>query len=234
MTIDQKKKTEPFPECLPNHRELSQSEYLRLMLKKRATFYYNGKKITGTEALQVIERQPVNIFTPEENNGKSKVYLTFETLEEFTNGLQKGASREQMKEYNALAKKYNAMSRENMKVKIKEVERMKYIYGLMSDKQKADAEPFPEFPIPPEMPTFRSPPEVRELPAPPSPPTPPAPVDHIIEMAKKGATFYYEGKKVSSDRAIELIKSDEDLNIQTTKTNSKNPQVRISKSPFRN
>ena len=147
--------------------------------------------------------------------------------------LQKGASREQMKEYNALAKKYNEMSRENMRVKIKEVERMKYIYGLMSDKQKADAEPFPEFPIPPEMPTFRSPPEVRDVsPPPPPPPTPPSPLDHVIEMAKKGGTFYYEGKEISSDRAIELIKSNEDLNIETTKSDSKNPQVKISKKPI--
>lgn len=192
--------------------------------------------------------------------------------------LQKSASREQMKEYNALAKKYNEMPRNNMHILGKEVERMKYIFGIMSDKQKADAEPFPEFPeppVPPEptvvekfhsviatspgtdetnqvrnvpppptspmveelnsvAPEFASPPqapieEVREIPP---PPTPPSPLDHVIEMAKKGATFYYEGKKISSDKAIELLKKNKNLNIETTKTNSKNPQVKISKAPI--
>lgn len=164
--------------------------------------------------------------------------------------IQKAASREQMKEYNVLAKKYNEMSRENMRVKMKEVARMKYIYGLMSDKQRADAEPFPDFPeSPPHLetamveelssvaPEFVSPPhapidEIKEVPPPPFPPTPVSPLDHAIEMAKKGATFYYEGKEVSSDRAIELLKTNESLNIESTKNNSKNPQVRISKDPI--
>ena len=57
---------------------------------------------------------------------------------------------------------------------------------------------FPKFPIPPEMPTFRSPPEVQEMSNTPNhhqtPPSPPSPLDHVIEMAKKGATFYYEGE----------------------------------------
>ena len=50
------------------------------------------------------------------------------------------------------------------------------------------------------------------------------PLDHVIEMAKKGATFYYEGKEVSSDWAIELLKNNKSLNIETTKSNSKNPK----------
>jgi hypothetical protein len=187
---------------------------------------YNGqpieKRIIPLKELRLLER----IYKKMSVSQKEQAQPFPECLPK---NLQKGASREQMKEYNALAKKYNEMSRENMRVKIKEVERMKYIYGLMSDKQKADAEPFPDFPVPPEPPTFRSPPEVREIPPPPTPPTPPSPVDHIIEMAKKGATFFYEGKKVSSDKAIELLKTNENLNIETTKTNSKNPQVKITK-----
>ena len=67
---------------------------------------------------------------------------------------------------------------------------------------------------------------------PPPPPAPEEPVDHIITMAKKGATFYYEGKKINSDRAIELRKKNKNLNIQTTLSSSQNPQVRISKKPI--
>ena len=69
--------------------------------------------------------------------------------------IQKSASREQMAEYNTLAKKYNTMSKEEFIVKKYDVERLKFIYGLMSDKQKADAEPFPKFPP--------APPKVREV-----------------------------------------------------------------------
>ena len=234
--------------------------------------------------------------------------------------IQKGASREQMAKYNSLAKKYNEMDSDNMRILMKDVEQLKYIYSIISDKQKADAEPFPDFPEPPPAPkainnsktplpppppmdtiftynrlskriqtvtrnretnivylkelyskmnasqkskvispikiikakTPKSPevpiytsskntiiqvegPDSPEkmVPTPPLPPKPLKPLDHIIAMAKKGATFYYEGKEISSDKAIELIKKNKSLNISTTKSNSKNPQVRISKKPIK-
>ncbi len=79
---------------------------------------------------------------------------------------QEGASRAQMKEYNTLARKYNAMTKETFYIKGKEVERMKYLYSLMSDKQRQDAEPFPDFPEPP------------------APPMPPAPLN-AMEVEKQ-------------------------------------------------
>ena len=71
--------------------------------------------------------------------------------------IQDGASRKLMKEYTQLAKKYNNMPRNNMKIQGEDIERLEYIYSLMSEKQKADAEPFPDFP---------------PVPDPPPPPTP--------------------------------------------------------------
>lgn len=50
-------------------------------------------------------------------------------------------------EYNALAKKYN--SNPETIFKKEEVERLKYIYSLMSEKQKETAESFPNIPPPP-------------------------------------------------------------------------------------
>lgn len=67
----------------------------------------------------------------------------------------------------------------------------------------------------------------------PPPPPPPNPLDHIIEMAKKGATFYYDGNQISSDKAIEIMQKNKGLNIQTTRSGSKNPQVKISKKPIK-
>ncbi|MDT0620937.1 M56 family metallopeptidase [Croceitalea vernalis] len=222
------------------------------------------KRVIPLEDLKILE----SIYRKMSSEQKENAQAFPECL---SKNIQKGASREQMKEYNALAKKYNEMSRDNMRIYVKDVERLEYIYGLMSDKQKADAEPFPDFPKPPpapETPIYLSnkntiiavqepaspslntikgkatsipqPPspkvikgQASTIPAPPPPPIPPSPLDHIIDMAKKGASFYFEGKKISSDKAIELIKKNKSLNISTTKSNSKNPQVRISKEAIK-
>ncbi len=175
---------------------------------------------------------------------------------------QDGASRDQMAAYNALAKKYNEMDSNRMRILKSDVERLEFIYSLMSDKQKADAEPFPDFPEPPPAPqasnSINSPiapksprvltGRVSNVPPPPNvnhpktitgrvskvpaPPQPMDPLDHVVNMAKKGAIFYYEGKEISSDKAIKLIKNNKNFNISTTKSNSKKPKVKISKEPI--
>ena len=57
-------------------------------------------------------------------------------------------------------------------------------------------------------------------------------MDHIIDMAKKNAVFYLEGKKVSSDRAIEALKNNRSLNVRTKNVNTKQPEVYITKKPI--
>ncbi|WP_250433205.1 M56 family metallopeptidase [Hanstruepera flava] len=67
----------------------------------------------------------------------------------------------------------------------------------------------------------------------PLPPKPPkSPLDHVIEMAKKNATFYLEGKEISSDKAIEILKVNKSMNISTKNSSSKNPKVYLSKEPI--
>jgi len=200
-----------------------------------------------TGAHRILFRDMERMQTLRNRMSKKQRQNTTTVYTPMTKLAQTSATREQMKEYNALAKKYNAMSRDQFYVQVKEVERLKYIYSLMTEKQKADAEPFPQFPVPPTPPTFRSPPEVRVMPptpptgvtdsldskmVPPPPPAPVSPLDHVVAMAKKGATFYYQGKKISSDKAIELLKTSKNLHIETTETNSKNPKVKISKKPI--
>ncbi len=70
---------------------------------------------------------------------------------------QEKATPEMVAEYNALAKKYNAMDKNNFRVRGSELERMHYIYDIMTQEQRKNVEPFPEIPEPP---------------APPQPPTP--------------------------------------------------------------
>ncbi len=70
------------------------------------------------------------------------------------------------------------------------------------------------------------------IPKPPTPPTPVSPLDHVIAMAKKDAQFFYEGEEISSDRAINLMKTNKDLNIDSRTTKGKRPVVKISTSPI--
>lgn len=56
---------------------------------------------------------------------------------------------EMVKEYNVLAKSYHAQTPEKMVVKVKEVRRMKHIYGHMTSEQRKTAVPFPKIPPPP-------------------------------------------------------------------------------------
>lgn len=247
---------------------------------------------------------------------------------------QKGASKAQIAEYNKLAKHINSQSKDNPIIKIKDLERLKYLYDLMTEEQRKSAEPFPDFSkLPPPPPpanvsnekkikyekarlnyertrlsqevkkqeSYKQKQTVEEerklalsqrqailkereallgneenktkesvIPPPPPPvpanatpeqkekyqkvseeyykkykvengkvgdryPEPPTPpksaLDHIIKMAKKNAAFYYEGKKISSDKAINLLKTDSELSISTKNSDSKNPIVYITTNP---
>ena len=176
---------------------------------------------------------------------------------------QSSASREEMKEYNALAKKYNEMDRNHMYIQKQEVMRLKEIYGKMSKKQREDAEPFPNFPPPPPAPDAPEPPKNvsdteyasnqienivttqdpydvvgntaninNTLPAPPPPPEPKSPMEHIKEMAAKGATFMHNGKEISAKEAIKVLENNKNINIDSRGSDSGKPIVKLSTSPI--
>ena len=336
--------------------------------------YVDRNDITGMTPLDSKNAQYA-IYTIPVDNGVRPLKNSIDSPK--NNHLtQKGASPKQIEEYNSLAKKYNTMlSKSNsVQIKIKDVERLEYIYSLMSEKQKAAAESFPDFPKPPpppeapkkpkniadidydadqiktiiknqdpyddmntiaaltykngrnssfrasnipktpssryiagnnyigkieydiskkELETIKMPtglvqpktpktPNEREeaakkieriikeqdpydavganiklsgTPAEPvvpiylsnknimietnelissiKSPSPKQPLEHIIDMAEQGAEFYYEGKKISSDQAIELVKENKNLDISTIKNDSKNTEVKISKAPVK-
>ena len=60
---------------------------------------------------------------------------------------------------------------------------------------------------------------LKKEPKPPAPPKPKSPLDTVIEMAKKGATFYYNNEKITSDKAIKLLKENKNLNISSSTNN---------------
>jgi hypothetical protein len=198
---------------------------------------------------------------------------------------QEGATIKQIKEYNALAKKYNRQLSDEKEIRIlkSDVERLEHLHGLMSHEQKENAEPFPEFPEPPHPPKAPESPQaikgqksevppappappsplrheevavsnvvddmianqdpydnlniIQPIPSsmknyidpPPVPPTPISPLDHVIEMAKQGALFYYGKKKITSDEAIDLLKRNSNLSMDVSKKNNNPPVVKISR-----
>ncbi len=68
---------------------------------------------------------------------------------------QEGATKKQVGEYNGLAKTYNKMlaSNGNIRIKKSDVDRLEYLHDIMTEDQRAEAEPFPDFPEPPEPPS---------------------------------------------------------------------------------
>ena len=68
---------------------------------------------------------------------------------------------------------------------------------------------------------------------PPPPPAPESTLDFVIRMAKANAKFFNEGKSISSDEAIALIKKNNKLNINANeKGTDGKPLVYISKKPI--
>lgn len=89
--------------------------------------------------------------------------------------------------------------------------------------EKSDIPPPPALPKAPEMQM------AHDMPP---PPPPKSPLDFVIDMAKKGATFYFEGKKVTSDKAINVLKQNKSMNISAKDSSSKNPKIYLSKEPI--
>ncbi|SDM53922.1 M56 family metallopeptidase [Kriegella aquimaris] len=83
---------------------------------------------------------------------------------------QKGATQEQIKEFNTLAKKYNAQPKEKRVVPLKDLKTLEHIYGRMTEAQKKEAQPFPECPEPPKKPASPDAPKQTNQNIPPPPP----------------------------------------------------------------
>ncbi|WP_396635788.1 M56 family metallopeptidase [Maribacter sp. R77961] len=285
MTKIERKESQPFPECLPQENKVKQfnlainNNQLILNNEKLTIANFSDKVDELTRNWEETDYTSIKALTNVQNSSKtflkavekefSKTHFSKanEGMRLFhkksdTKDKQDGASRRQMSAYNTLAKKYNEMDSDRMRILKSDVERLEYIYSLMSDKQKNDAEPFPDFPKPPPAPqpanSIKSPippksprvlkGEVSAIPPPPSvnrprtiegkvgaiptPPEPIAPLDHVIEMAKKGAAFFYEGNEISSDEAIKLMKNNKDLNIDSRTAKGKKPVVRITVAPI--
>ncbi|NQY05360.1 MAG: hypothetical protein HRT68_03910 [Flavobacteriaceae bacterium] len=89
---------------------------------------------------------------------------------------QEGASKKMIKEYNTMAKKYNANPKRE--IRLNDVKRLEYIYRIMTPEQRKNAEPFPKLPpppppAPPKEPKVPKTVKGEKAPKPPIPPKPP-------------------------------------------------------------
>lgn len=66
----------------------------------------------------------------------------------------------------------------------------------------------------------------------PPPPPPISPLHHVMDMNKKGAFFFYNGKAITGDEAVEYIEKNKELKIFTKKTDTKQPTVYITTDPI--
>ena len=137
-------------------------------------FVYNAIQDYGyhrlvTKNQEVIREKGNTPFAIETKTGGMKIERSVKE-----SNVQEGATKAQIKEYNALAKKlhYNEDRKDNYIVEKKDIERIKYLYGLMTDAQKKNASPFPNIAPPPPPPPAPTSIKVREVPPPPPPPVP--------------------------------------------------------------
>jgi len=67
---------------------------------------------------------------------------------------------------------------------------------------------------------------------PPPPPPPKSPIEHIKDMEKKGAIFYFENEKITAKKAVELLKNNDKLNILTRGSKTEKPIVKLKIEPI--
>lgn len=141
-------------------------------------------------------------------------------------GESKTASPKLMKSIESLVKRDAQFYFEGKKVSTKEGLR------IVKSKKNILIETHPYINKKPEIRIHTNPNDV-SIPKPPTPPEPVSPLDHVIDMAKKNAVFYLEGKEITSDKAIEVMKKNKDINIDSRSANGKRPVVKMSTKPIK-
>jgi hypothetical protein len=201
----------------------TQSSHTKILLKKLAVvpllagfiFLFAERveaKNTDSISDSVLKINEINLKQSKDTIPSNKV-IKYEKL---------SATKSEIREYKSLL----AKGKKNNIFKQKDVLKMQYLYKVMSDKQKKSVENvFNVIPAPPPPADGKK--KENNFKTPPPPPI--SALDNLIRMAKKDATFYFETKEITSDKAIELLKKNKHLNIDTRNKDLKNPVVIISK-----
>ena len=217
-------------------------KFIEAQAKKGAEFYYNKKEITAAKAISIINNDKeinisslglvVNLSTEPINSNENK---------DEEKKLQEKATPKQVTEYNTLAKRYNKQSKKGMLVKLKEVNRIEYLYKLMTPSQKKKAEKFPSFPPMPPSPKVIKGVNDKEsnIPPPPAPPKMPKNADYVVDNKK---VSYDEASKIKDNEIESVAVATKDANGNKLKKsviyiNTKDNKIKVSESDknlFRN
>ncbi|WP_418511015.1 M56 family metallopeptidase [Corallibacter sp.] len=117
-------------------------------LNSKAISYLNNSKSGDYIQLFHLKTATTLIKTPT-TPVRSPVVIKLIDKSETSPSVNANASKEQIAEYNKLAKYYNSQKGSNYTIKLSDMNRIKYLYDLMTDKQRKSAEPLPNFPPPP-------------------------------------------------------------------------------------
>jgi bla regulator protein BlaR1 len=120
---------------------------------------------------------------------------------------QEKATKAEVEEYNKLAKKYNNMSKNNIRINAEEVKRYSFLYHKMTLEQRKKAEPFPSVEGFPSAPPAPDEPKVGE--ETPVPPVPPVPISNIGKW-EKDFNDLSQSKKIASTYSIVFQINDEE------------------------
>ena len=143
----------------------------------------------------------------------STIEIEKENPESIENYVQEGATKAQVEEYNSLAKKYNNLDESNMRIKKSDVDRLTHLYNLMSEKQRKNAVPFPNFP-----------------PLPPAPDKAPEPMRVVKGVNDTGANI-----PPPPPKATKVVKgvNDTDANIPPPPPPPKEPKAPKAEKPVK-
>jgi hypothetical protein len=186
---------------------MSTRNFIESQAKVGAKFYYNKKEITATKAISIINNdKEINISSLGLVVNLSTEPIGSNENKEEEKKLQEKATPKQVAEYNTLAKRYNKQSKKGMLVKLKEVNRIEYLYKLMTPSQKKKAEKFPRFPPMPPSPKVINDKE-SNIPPPPAPPKMPKNANYILDNKK---VSYEEASKVKNGNIESVDIADKD------------------------
>ncbi|WP_191858738.1 M56 family metallopeptidase [Hanstruepera ponticola] len=159
--------SKPIIEKQTKHQEINPHENINITISENGEIFINNIQAD----FETFESTINSVSTKLSNEDKNKILVSITLLEKNTEmGVltdiketlrnlgyskfeihthQKGASKEQIAEYNKLAKHYNSQKGESYTIKLSDMKRIKYLYDLMTEEQRKSAEPFPNFPPPP-------------------------------------------------------------------------------------
>ena len=139
----------------------------KVVLDEEVWFIYNSVIDYGFHRIVTYNQEIIR-----EKGNKPFTITNTDTQEQsnaiFKKSEQQKASKEQIAEYNKLSKHYNSQPIDKRIYKQRDIERLKYLYELMSAAQKKNVEPFPNIAPPPPPPAPKA--KKADVPPPPLPP----------------------------------------------------------------